>query len=375
MTTQFRSASFRGRLGSMIRMDRPILRVQLAILYSGFFLCLLAVALGAAGLLLIRGSQSSAAGAPQASPPSSGSVLLIVGIGVVATVVALVGAWWLAGRFLRPLRTMTSAANEISATNLHQRLDLSGPDDELAQLGRTLNGLFGRLEASFESQRRFVANASHELRTPLAGQRTLLQVALADPAASADSLREVCEQTLALGTQQERLIDALLALATSERGIERAQAADLADLAAIAIAGSAALADAQEITISSSLAAAPFNGDPVLAQLLVSNLIDNAVRHNSPLGTVTVQTSATTNESVFAVVNTGPLIASQALAYLFEPFRTTQTDRIRHGDGHGLGLAIVQAIASAHGATIDASARPTGGLEITVTFPVLQAER
>jgi signal transduction histidine kinase len=302
-------------------------------------------------------------------------VLLIVGIGVVATVVALAGAWWLAGRFLRPLRTMTNAANEISATNLHQRLDLSGPDDELAQLGRTLNSLFGRLEASFESQRRFVANASHELRTPLAGQRTLLQVALGDPAASANSLREVCEQAIALGKQQERLIEALLALATSERGIERRQATDLADLAAIAIAGSAQLAEAQEIVISSSLAAAPVNGDPVLAQLLVGNLIDNAVRHNSPHGTVTVQTSSTTGESLLTVVNTGPLIPNQALAYLFEPFRTTQTDRVRHGDGHGLGLAIVQAIASAHGATTDAKARPTGGLEITVTFPAVQEER
>jgi signal transduction histidine kinase len=375
MTTQFRSAAFRARLGSAIRMDRPILRVQLAILYSGFFLCLLAIALGAAGVLLIRGSQSSAASALHPSPAPSGSVLLIVGIGVVATVVALAGAWWLAGRFLRPLRTMTSAANEISAMNLHQRLDLSGPDDELAQLGRTLNGLFGRLEASFESQRRFVANASHELRTPLAGQRTLLQVALADPAASAESLRDVCEQTLALGTQQERLIDALLMLATSERGIERRQAIDLANLAAIATAGGAQLADAQAIAISSSLAAAPIDGDPVLAQLLVSNLIDNAVRHNSPHGTVTVQTSTTTNESVLTVVNTGPLIPDQALAYLFEPFRTTRTDRVRHGDGHGLGLAIVQAIAHAHGATTDAKARPTGGLEITVTFPAVQEER
>jgi signal transduction histidine kinase len=375
MTTQLRSPSFRARLGSVIRMDRPILRMQLAILYSGFFLCLLAVALGAAGVLLIRGSQSSAAGAPHSPPAPSGSVLLIVGIGVVATVVALAGAWWLAGRFLRPLRTMTSAANEISATNLHQRLDLSGPDDELAQLGRTLNSLFGRLEASFESQRRFVANASHELRTPLAGQRTLLQVALGDPAASAQSLREVCEQALALGHQQERLIDALLALATSERGIERRQAIDLADLAAMAIASSAQLAEAQAIVMSSSLAAAPINGDPVLAQLLVGNLIDNAVRHNSRHGTVTVQTSTSPGESVLTVVNTGPLIPNQALAYLFEPFRTTQTDRVRHGDGHGLGLAIVQAIARAHGATTDARARPTGGLEITVTFPVPQAER
>ena len=175
----------RTSLRSLFGGERPILRVQLAILYSGFFLGLLVIVLGAAGVLIVRSSQSRSSVIAHAPSPTSYSVLLVLGVGLIAALVAVAGAWWLAGRFLRPLRAMTHAAQEISASNLHQRLRLSGPDDELTQLGRMLDGLFGRLEASFEAQRRFVANASHELRTPLAGQRTLLQVALADPEASA----------------------------------------------------------------------------------------------------------------------------------------------------------------------------------------------
>jgi DNA-binding response OmpR family regulator len=140
-------------------------------------------------------------------------------------------AWQLAGLYLRPLRTLNATARDISATNLHRRLGLQGPDDEITALGSTLDDLFGRLESSFESQRRFVANASHELRTPLAGQRTLLQVALADPDASTQSLRAACEDALALGERQTQLVDGLLTLASSERGIERREPIDLAEIA------------------------------------------------------------------------------------------------------------------------------------------------
>ena len=141
------------------------------------------------------------------------------------------GGWLIAGRLLRPLRTITATARDISASNLNRRLSLDGRDDEFAELGETLDDLFGRLEASFESQRHFVANASHELRTPLTAERTLLQVALADPDATAPTLRAACEQVLALGDQQERLIEALLTLATSEGGIEQWEPFDLAAVA------------------------------------------------------------------------------------------------------------------------------------------------
>jgi signal transduction histidine kinase len=371
MTTEPVSSTMRQKVHAVLFTERPILRAQLAILYSGFFLGLLVIALGAAGLLILRSSQSATANGPSPSGPPPHTALLVVAIGLVAAAVAVTGAWWLAGRFLRPLRSITAAAQEISASNLHRRLELKGPDDELTQLGRTLDGLFGRLETSFEAQRRFVANASHELRTPLAGQRTLLQVALSDPSATTTSLREACEQALELGDQHERLIDALLTLATSQRGIERSEPVDLAEIAATVLAGRLQRAESQSIAVDASLAPTAATGDPVLLELLVANLIDNAIRHNVANGNMTVAATTASGRPALTVVNTGQLVPEAALGHLFEPFRTTSADRSRHSNGHGLGLAIVRAVADAHGATIDAHARPSGGLEITVTFPAL----
>lgn len=359
----------REKLHARLFTERPILRAQLAILYSGFFLGLLAIALGATGVLIVHGSQSATANSAQPTGTPSHAALLVAGIGLVAAAAAVAGAWWLSGRFLRPLRAITTTAQEISATNLHRRLELTGPDDELTQLGRTLDGLFGRLEASFEAQRRFVANASHELRTPLAAQRTLLQVALADPDANTKSLRATCEQALELSEQQERLMDALLMLATSERGVERSEPLDLAHIAETALAERRKLAESQKVAIQASLAAAATTGEATLLKLLVANLIDNAMRHNKANGSVSVLTTTASGQPTLTVVNTGPLVPEATLEYLFEPFRTTSADRIRHSNGHGLGLAIVRAIADSHSATIDTHVRPSGGLEITVTFP------
>jgi signal transduction histidine kinase len=369
VTTGPASTTVRQKLRGRLFTERPILRAQLAILYSGFFLGVLAIALGATGVLIVHGSQSASGNsAPPPATPSH-AALLVAGIGLVAAAAAVAGAWWLSGRFLRPLRAITTTAQEISATNLHRRLELTGPEDELTQLGRTLDGLFGRLEASFEAQRRFVANASHELRTPLAGQRTLLQVALADPDATTQSLRAACEQALELGEQQQRLMDALLTLATSERGIERSEPLDLAEIAARTLEGRRDLAESRKVAIQATLAAAATSGEVTLVELLVSNLVDNALRHNVPDGSVTVLTTVASGRPTLTVANTGPLVPEATLAYLFEPFRTTHADRARHADGHGLGLAIVRAVADAHAATVDARARPSGGLEITVAFP------
>lgn len=363
-------SSRRASLRSMLGAERPILRVQLAILYSGFFLGLLVVVLGAAGLLILRSSQSAPSGLVRAPKPPSDPVLLMVGLGLVAALIAVAGAWWLAGRFLRPLRAMTAAAQEISANNLHRRLRLAGPDDELTQLGRTLDGLFARLEASFEAQRRFVANASHELRTPLAGQRTLLQVAVSDPQASVQSLREACDEALRLGDQQERLIDALLTLATSERGIERWETFDLAEIADAALTSRRELAETRQLTVDTSLTHTPVAGDAALVELLVANLVDNALRHNVASGKVHVLAAVAPGGAILTVSNTGPLVPESAIPRLFQAFQATGPDRIRHqADGHGLGLAIVAAAADAHGATIAAKPRPEGGLEVTITFP------
>ena len=188
---------------------------------------------------------------------------------------------------------MTTTAREISATNLSGRLSIDGPDDELTELGRTLDDLFGRLQSSFESQRQFVANASHELRTPLAGQRTLLQVALADPDADVHALRLTCEEALQLSGQQEQLIDALLTLATSERGVERWDRVDLARLVEDVVLSRRHDADRLGVRVDATLDEATALGDASLIESLVANLLDNAIRHNVVSGVVEISTVTT----------------------------------------------------------------------------------
>jgi signal transduction histidine kinase len=257
----------------------------------------------------------------------------------------------------------------ISATNLHRRLSLDGPEDELTELGRTLDSLFARLEASFESQRHFVANASHELRTPLAGQRTLLQVALADPHADAERLRSTCIEALALGSQQERLIDALLTLASSERGLERSEPLNLAAVAESVLLSRRQEAERHGLQIQASLVPAPISGDAELIESMVANLLDNAIRHNLPGGTIDISTSVSGRQARISVRNTGPRVVAADLERIFQPFQRRTGARTSTTDGHGLGLAIIQAITRAHGAELTAIPGEAGGLEIVVAFP------
>ncbi len=294
-----------------------------------------------------------------------GGLLLLA----ILAVLALGAGWLLAGRVVRPLHAITSSARHISASNLHQRLQVSGPGDEFTELGETLDDLFARLEASFASQRRFVANASHELRTPLAAERTLLQVALADPEASTETLRAACREALALGEQQETLIGALLTLATSERGLERRERFDLAGIAEKVIMDQEAAAGRRGIQVDAVLQPAPAAGDPSLAESLVANLVDNAVRHNRPDGRVQVSVTASEGQAVLAVSNTGEPVPPAEVDRLFQPFQRLGADRVRGTGGHGLGLAIVRAIADAHGAVLTAAPAAGGGLAVQVTFP------
>jgi signal transduction histidine kinase len=351
------------------RPRRPPLRVQLTVLYAGLFILLVAAVLAISGVLQRQGTTningvSSSHTAIFGQHFDAGPLI----VAVIAGIVAVALAWWIAGRFLRPLRTMNAAAREISATNLHRRLGLHGPADELTELGRTLDDLFGRLEASFEAQRHFVANASHELRTPLAGLQTLLEVALADPDADTQTLRSACQKALALGQHQERLVNALLTLATSERGVEVWEPLDLAQITETVLTGRRHEADNQNIQIQASLPAAPATGDPKLVELLVANLIDNALRHNEPGGNIEVSTISAPGRATITVTNTGPAVPPSKIDRLFQPFQQAGTERVGHTNGHGLGLAIVGAIAKAHHAKITAHPRPHGGLDIAVAF-------
>jgi signal transduction histidine kinase len=287
-------------------------------------------------------------------------IMLIVSIGL---------GWLVAGRVLRKLRTITAAARSISASSLYARLALDGPDDELKELGDTFDGLLARLDGAFGAQRQFVANASHELRTPLARQRTLIEVALADPEPSVRGLTDVCERVLATGEQQERLIEALLTLARSQRGLDRREPIDLAALTAEIVLTRQPEAELRGLTLATNFAPAPVLGDARLAERLVANLLDNAIRHNVAHGIVQVSTGTWAGHAVLSVSNTGPVIHPDLLAQLFQPFQRGGADRTGTRDGLGLGLSIVGAIAEAHGAWLQANALIGGGLGIQAGFP------
>ena len=296
------------------------------------------------------------------------------GIALAIMAAASIGLGWVvAGRVLQPLRTITTAARRISASNLYQRLALDGPDDELTELGKTFNGLLARLELSFTAQRQFVANASHELRTPLARQRTLVEVALRDPDATVGSLQQTMRRVLATGEEQERLIEALLTLARSQRGLDRREPLDLAAVTGAAVSATEAEAQDRGVRVKASLGSAPALGDQRLAERLAANLVDNAVRHNVPGGWVEVATGIRSGRSVLSVSNTGPVIAPDQVERLFQPFGRLETTRLSR-DGLGLGLSIVTAIAAAHDADLRARPLPGGGLEVEIQFPQVPHE-
>jgi signal transduction histidine kinase len=398
----------RRRFSTVRRALRPTVRLRLTLLYGGLFL-ICGVALLAITYLLASeakviavetGPRGKLALAPPTHSVPPGAVLLhgslphahtvidlrqllLVSAGALGMMaVASIGLGWLiAGRVLRRLRTITRAARDISATNLHDRLALRGPDDELKELGSTLDELLGRLEASFDAQRQFVANASHELRTPLARQRTLIEIALGDEDATVQSLQANNQRMLAAGEQQERLIDALLTLARSEAGIAVREPLDLASMTREVLAGQATEAERRGPEIEASLTSAPCVGDPRLLGRLIVNLIDNAIRYNVVAGRVEVRTGlhedaeSGSRAATLTVRNTGPLIAAADVQRLFEPFERLAAGRRARNDGAGLGLSIVHAISAAHQARLTAEPQPDGGLCIEVRLPARRPAR
>ena len=277
--------------------------------------------------------------------------------------------WVVAGRALRPLRAITTATQQISEEDLHRRLAMPGPRDELTNLADTIDGLLARLQAAFEGQQNFVANASHELRTPLAASRTILEVALADPAASAAALRSACQDVLIEERHQERLIDALLTLARSQRGLDRRKPLDLGAITTDILRTREPDAASRDVTVSASIASAPVLGDDGLLRQLAANLIDNALRHNVPHGTLSIHVTSDRDHSTLKVANTGPVIAQDEIGRLLQPFQRLSSRRPADDDGLGLGLPIVAAITRAHHATLLVSPGDRGGLNIKASFP------
>lgn len=317
--------------------------------------------------------------------------LTLIGI-VVVTALAFVVCWWLTGRLLRPLQRINGTARRLSIANLHERIALTGRPDELKELADTFDAMLDRLEEAVASQRRFVANASHELRTPLAIQRTAIEVGLDDP--TPERLAVLRAEMLRNTERSERLIDGLLTLAQGEQGPRNRTPIALATLVEQVVADHRPMAltaglhlainpekskhligvrgEARDKSASPDRpsgeaptpAEALLHGDEILLARLVANLVENAIRHNHPHGRITIDISHAT----LKISNTGLPVRPERVPELFEPFRRLHPDRTGAGEGAGLGLSIVAAIARAHDATVEAVANPDGGLTVTVSF-------
>jgi signal transduction histidine kinase len=273
--------------------------------------------------------------------------------------------WVMASRTLRPLHTITSTARKLEAGRLDRRINLNGPEDELKELADTFDGMLDRLGESFDSQKRFVANASHELRTPLAVQRTLIEVALADPEAGPE-LRKLGEHLLLTNERSERMIEGLLVLARSDRGLPSRSPVRLDKVVRSVLTATAAQAEEAGVVIEPNLRARTVAGDPVLLERLVTNLVVNAITYNTRGGWVHVEISG---DPALTVRNSGPVVPADAAATVFEPFRRLAGERTGNSRNAGLGLSIVRSVAQAHDGEASARPGPRGGLVVEIRLP------
>ena len=293
------------------------------------------------------------------------SHLLQYSLITVAAVIALAAVlgWIFSGRALRPVHQITTAARAASERNLSARVAPTGPRDELRELAETFDEMLGRLQAAFEGQQRFIANASHELRTPLAVMRATVDVVLGNPDSTPGDLRAMAADIRAAVDHAEHLIGALLLLARNERGLTVREETDLTTAAEDVLD----TADLGGRRVHATLKPAVISGDPVLAERLIANLVDNAARYNHAGGDIWISTHTMAGSTQLTVANTGPVISEADADRIFQPFQRL-SDRTSH-DGFGLGLAIVASIAAIHGGTATARPRDHGGLTVTVTIP------
>ncbi|MFL6122915.1 sensor histidine kinase [Actinophytocola sp.] len=295
---------------------------------------------------------------------------------VVVTLLAAVLGWVVAGRILRPIRTISATAQRLSAENLSERVPVTVPADELATLADTINGMLDRIQHGvaerdrvLHSQRMFTANAAHELRTPLTTMRTAIDVTLDGHPTHPELVAMTLDIRTAVAHSQ-RTLDGLLALARTQAGVSRHDQVDVADVVRHLLDATAADVAAGDLTLHTELRPASVQGEPVLLERMVSNLIDNAVRYNHAGGHLAVTTGATNGRAFIRIANTGPPIPPHTTNRLLEPFVRGEGARLHTDTGAGLGLSIVHAIVIAHGGEIAATAREKGGLDITVHLPV-----
>ncbi|WP_371939663.1 sensor histidine kinase [Actinomadura chokoriensis] len=288
------------------------------------------------------------------------SLVTMLVLGVLAVAIG----YLVAGRMLRPLHRVTATARRLSESNMHERIALDGPQDEIKDLADTFDRMLDRLNRAFDAQRRFVANASHELRTPLTINRTVLEVALASRKSPPET-KALADVLLGNTARHERLIEGLLLLAKSERELGTRAGTPLPDVVRSALDQ----LDDPAVDVEARLAPAVVTGDPVLLERCAVNLLENAVKYNVPDGRVWVSTGVADGEAFLRVVNTGRPVPAYEVAAIFEPFRRLRADRTGSRDGAGLGLSIVRAVVHAHGGAIETVPRPDGGLSITVRLP------
>jgi signal transduction histidine kinase len=400
------------RLPNWVRLPGRTVRVRLTVLYAILFLVSGALLLAIASGVTVHAVSSSAvspAGGPYPQPGHTDATRIqmlqslvnhlqsqvaqlqsqvatqpgqnqlghalflasVIALAIMTIASALVG-WLIAGRALRPVSQMTAAAQRISEDNLHERLAVTGPRDELKELGDTIDGLLARLEGAFNAQRRFVANASHELRTPLTTMRASLDVALAKPEPAPPQTVALAGRLRAELDKTDALLEAFLVLARAQhRQLPGYTTLPLDYVVTAALAGQAAAIQARNLTVqdTSGPGGAWVTGSQALLSRLVENLIGNAVAHNADGGWIRVTTQTDGDRATLIVENGGQVLEQQQVDELAQPFRRLGADRTGSDEGSGLGLSIVAAIVEAHGGTLDLRARDGGGLHVRVELP------
>lgn len=289
-------------------------------------------------------------------------------------VVAALAGWWLAGRTMRPIVSMTAQVREVSSQRLDARIGHHGPDDELHELADAFDGMMDRLERAFTAQRHFAAAASHELRTPLTLIRTELDVGLDTRDPSREELDAMAESIRYAVGRSEQVIDGLLLLARSGI-VEPTATSDLAELVIDALEEELGIIEEHDLTVRNDVpGGAAVRCDPALMERMLRNLIDNAALHNEPGGWIEIEAYARDDEVIARITNTGPMLDEATVARLGEPFYRARASK---GDvpGTGLGLAIAKSIAEAHGGRVDIDGRPGGGVIATVVLPAIEPDR